>query len=221
MHELWFKQIIFEIDSIREIFKYKTMDERNTLKIVQRLNRVLLILKLVTDQIPILETMTPQDFLAFRDYLSPASGFQSWQFRKIEIKLGLRTHDRLGKSAATLQEMLKKEHRTILFETEEEDSLSFLIQKWLERTPGLEEDNFSFLEHYKSAVYTKIESDKNQIELETDQLRKDNMSTSIKKTMDTFSDIFDVEAFDILHKNGQRKFSHRALIGALMINVYR
>ena len=197
------------------------MDEKDTLKIVQRLNRVLMILKLVTDQIPILETMTAQDFLAFRDYLIPGSGFQSWQFRKIEIKLGLRTNDRLGKSAVTLQEMLKKEHRSILFETEQEESLSFVIQKWLERTPGLEEENFSFLEHYKCAVYRKVELDKNKMEMETNQVVKDQMSASVKKTMDTFDDIFNVEAYTVLYKNGQRKFTHKALIGALMVYVYR
>ena len=197
------------------------MDEKDTLKIVQRLNRVLLILKLVTDQIPILETMTAQDFLSFRDILIPGSGFQSWQFRKIEIKLGLRSNDRLGKSAVTLQEMLKKEHRTFLYETEKEESLSVLIQKWLERTPGLEEENFSFFEHYKSAVYKKIELDKSIIETETNQAAKAQMTASIKKTMDTFDDIFNVKVYNELYESGQRKFTHKALIGALMVYVYR
>lgn len=55
-----------------------------------------MILKLITDQFPILETMTAHEFLAFRDYLAPASGFQSLQFRKLEIKLGLKDKDRIG-----------------------------------------------------------------------------------------------------------------------------
>ena len=54
-----------------------------------RLSRVVMILKLMVDQIHVLETMTPQDFLDFRAYLSHASGFQSLQFRLLENKLGI------------------------------------------------------------------------------------------------------------------------------------
>lgn len=111
-YELWFKQIIYEIDSIRDIFlgsekiqeaALLTMskarrgsadlgmivDERKMLEINKRLSRVVMILKLCVDKIHILETMTPSDFMEFRAYLSHASGFQSLQFRLLENKLGL------------------------------------------------------------------------------------------------------------------------------------
>ncbi|CAG5128212.1 unnamed protein product, partial [Candidula unifasciata] len=80
VYELWFKQIIHEID---------VMDESKTLLILNRLSRVTLILKLMVDQIDILETMTPLDFLEFRLQLSTASGFQSLQFRLLENKMGV------------------------------------------------------------------------------------------------------------------------------------
>ena len=54
-----------------------------------------MILKLMVDQIHVLETMTPQDFLDFRAYLSHASGFQSLQFRLLENKLGVETVSKL------------------------------------------------------------------------------------------------------------------------------
>ena len=60
-----------------------------SIKLKTRLSRVVMILKLMVDQIHVLETMTPQDFLDFRAYLSHASGFQSLQFRLLENKLGI------------------------------------------------------------------------------------------------------------------------------------
>ena len=58
--------------------------------VVHRLNRMVTILRVLVHQIDILETMTPMDFLDFRDMLRPASGFQSWQFKELEAKLGLK-----------------------------------------------------------------------------------------------------------------------------------
>ncbi len=87
--ELWFKQIIWEIDSLREIFGNKVIDETHMFVSINRLQRCAQIWHLLCDQISILETMTPLDFMEFRSYLSPASGFQSLQFRLIENKLGL------------------------------------------------------------------------------------------------------------------------------------
>lgn len=221
MYELWFKQILYEIDSIRTIFKSDTVDEKNTLKIVQRLTRVLMILKLVTDQMPILETMTAQDFLAFRDLLTPASGFQSWQFRQLESKFGLRTRDRLGKSATTLREALRPEDRDKIDQTENEVSLVQLIQNWLERTPGLEEDNYSFFDAYKKAFRNVIQSQNETIRQQTSQRKKEQLIASIKAYEDTFQDIFDVKAYNEAYSAGQRRMTHKSIMGALMIFVYR
>ncbi len=87
--ELWFKQIIWEIDSLCEIFGNQVIDETHMFVCINRLQRCRQIWHLLCDQISILETMTPLDFMAFRSSLSTASGFQSLQFRLIENKLGL------------------------------------------------------------------------------------------------------------------------------------
>ena len=63
--------------------------------IIVRMNRIVAIWKLLVDQIFILETMAPSDFMDFRDYLSPASGFQSLQFRIMENKLGIKQKQRV------------------------------------------------------------------------------------------------------------------------------
>jgi tryptophan 2,3-dioxygenase len=84
-YELWFKQILHEIDAAIVLMK----DDR-TIEAAQALRRVVEIEKLLIAQIHILETMSPVRFLGFRDELNPASGFQSMQFREIEFSSGLK-----------------------------------------------------------------------------------------------------------------------------------
>lgn len=97
--------------------------------------------------------MTPLDFMDFRDYLSSASGFQSMQFRLIENKLGLKSENRvkynqrycsaLGQDDATVK---------VIRDSENEPSLADLVEKWLERTPGLESDGFNFWQKFQDSV---------------------------------------------------------------------
>ena len=91
VYELWFKQINHEVSSVMEMFDNEQLDERNLGVVVGRLDRVLEILRLLIQQINVLETMTPLDFLDFRNLLFPASGFQSYQFRVLEVMLGLKS----------------------------------------------------------------------------------------------------------------------------------
>ncbi|MDX1430185.1 MAG: tryptophan 2,3-dioxygenase family protein, partial [Rhodothermales bacterium] len=94
-YELWFKQIIWELDSLIEIFRRAPVEEKEVGTTVSRLDRIVHIQRVLIQQIDVIETMTPLDFLDFRDVLIPASGFQSAQFRIIENRLGLRPEDRL------------------------------------------------------------------------------------------------------------------------------
>ncbi len=84
-YELWFKQILFELDTVAAAMEQDEVYEASRL-----LQRVLKIEKLLVNQIHILETMTPRDFLRFRSALNPASGFQSIQFREVEFLSGIR-----------------------------------------------------------------------------------------------------------------------------------
>src|SRR5881275_1227038 len=84
-YELWFKQILHEVDAAAS-----AMREGRAPSAARALARVAEIEKLLVAQIHILETMTPINFLGFRDQLNPASGFQSTQFREIEFTSGLK-----------------------------------------------------------------------------------------------------------------------------------
>src|SRR5215510_3127629 len=84
-YELWFKQILHELDAAIELLGQDRLPAAT-----RAMKRVVEIEKLLVDQIHILETMTPINFLSFRDELKPASGFQSMQFREIEFSSGLK-----------------------------------------------------------------------------------------------------------------------------------
>lgn len=143
-YELWFKQILFELDLVRNIFIRNQINDNSDdmSRVVQRLKRIVKILELINQQVSVLETMTALDFLEFRNFLLSASGFQSKQFRLIEAKLGLKMeqrykteyykHSRRGSlSKADLQEVNQ---------AESERTLKGLIIQWLERMPFFEEE---------------------------------------------------------------------------------
>ena len=104
-YELWFKQVLFEVNSVIEIMNKPVVNDNSPemQTVVHRLKRVVTILKVLVQQIDIMETMTPMDFLDFRDMLRPASGFQSYQFKVLEAKLGLKFEHRHGQHYYTSQ----------------------------------------------------------------------------------------------------------------------
>ena len=84
-YELWFKELLFELTSVRD-----RMFDRQVALAVHLLQRVHAVERVMVEQVSVLETMTPQDFLEFRINLSPGSGFQSVQFREVEFVSGLK-----------------------------------------------------------------------------------------------------------------------------------
>lgn len=83
VYELWFKELLHEIDFVKEL-----LGEGDLYRAQHTLKRILTILKVLVGQLDVLETMTPLEFLSFRDRLESASGFQSHQFRALEFELG-------------------------------------------------------------------------------------------------------------------------------------
>jgi tryptophan 2,3-dioxygenase len=141
-YELWFKQLLYEVDSVKDIFRRPALnDDSPELQIiVHRLNRCNVILRLLVEQIGVMETMSPMDFLDFRDMLRPASGFQSWQFKLLEAKLGLKFEQRHGQAHYTSQ--LRAPEVALIKTAESEKTLLELLNGWLERMPFLEDNDF-------------------------------------------------------------------------------
>jgi len=134
-YELWFKQLMHELDSIISIFQNAHVDDSSESMqvVVHRLGRMVEIWKLLVDQVRVLETMTPMDFLDFRDLLTPASGFQSYQFRLLETKLGLKMEQRHAQKY--YQAQLRNEHVDGIEAAEASESLLDLVEIWLSRMP--------------------------------------------------------------------------------------
>jgi tryptophan 2,3-dioxygenase len=91
IYELWFKQLLHELDYIVTLLDGEKVNAAR-----HRLKRVLKILKTLVGQVDVLETMTPAEFSSFRSFLANASGFQSTQFRELEFLLGVKDRIQLG-----------------------------------------------------------------------------------------------------------------------------
>lgn len=220
--ELWFKQILWEIDSLRQIFGNNAIDESHMFVSINRLQRCVQIWRLLCDQIIILETMTPLDFMEFRSYLSPASGFQSLQFRLIENKLGLTEKSRVVYNQISYKNAFPSPHQQAeITSSLEEPTLLMLIEKWLERTPGLEDSNFDFWGRYRRAVAQYIEYLQSNAQEEPNPTARDAALDDVKKTADTFRSFIDEKFHQQLVGRSERRLSHRAMQGALMIMLYR
>lgn len=102
--------------------------------------------------------MTPLDFMDFRCYLRPASGFQSLQFRLLENKLGVRQENRV-KYNQNYTKVFGNDEKAyeMIDKSVKEPSLADLVQRWLERTPGLELEGFNFWGKYQKAVGELLE----------------------------------------------------------------
>ena len=217
-YELWFKQLHHEADSIVDIMRKPSINDNSPelQTVVHRLNRMAVILRVLIHQIDILETMTPMDFLDFRDMLRPASGFQSWQFKLLEAKLGLKFEYRHGKEYYTAQ--LRQEHINLIKKAESEHSFLQLVNDWLERmplapsmSPGGKESNtqtspvhaseniwkgFDFWQAYKAAY-------------------ANSLAEAEKQNMDAFDEVL------VHHKETHYTLSAKANRAALFIMLYR
>lgn len=193
-YELWFKQLLHEINSVRIIMRSPTINDNSPelQTVVHRLSRTVTILKVLVHQVDIMESMTPMDFLDFRDMLRPASGFQSWQFKTIEALLGLRFSQRHGQDYYISQ--LKPEHVELIRKAESEQSLLQLVNRWLERIPFTDEErNWGA---YKT-IYLN------------------SLTDAEKENQQYFDEVFNDE------NTQNRAFSAKACRAALFIMLYR
>ena len=141
--ELWFKLIIRELVALRDLFAAERVPEQSLSSAVRGLRRVALLLHNVSGHFSLMESMTTRDYLAFRDKLSPASGFQSAQLREIEILLGLGANERipLGHESSYLDALRDADGNAtaaserVRKRLEDTPSIKQAIDAWLYRTP--------------------------------------------------------------------------------------
>ena len=211
-YELWFKQILFEIDSIAGIMNQSQINDNSPelQTVVHRLGRIDTILKVAVHQIDILETMTAMDFLDFRDFLRPASGFQSWQFKITEAKLGLRYTERFGQQYYISQ--LRQEHIDQIKSVESQPSLLDLVNDWLERMPFF--DKPEYWSQYKPMF--DVEEGKHPFWSDYSGIYASSLVEGEKQNRKYFEQLFfESDALP------ERRLSARACRAALFIKLYR
>jgi tryptophan 2,3-dioxygenase len=224
VYELWFKQILHDLNAILDTFNQTFVPESELSSVVQKLSRIKKIQGLLIGQFDVLETMTPMDFLEFRDLLIPASGFQSVQFREIEIKLGLTTDGRQHVDREFFLGRLNESDRKKLTDLESAPSLLKLVEGWLERVPFTNMANFNFWDEYQKSIDSILHDDQNIILKNSAHLTeaaKKVQLENLEGTRSTFKSLFDEKAHKELVENKQRTLSQKAILNALFILLYR
>jgi tryptophan 2,3-dioxygenase len=220
-YELWFKQILWELDAVLAAFRSSPVPEEEVGRAVMHCGRIVEIQRVLIQQLDVLETMTPLDFLDFRDVLIPASGIQSVQFRLVENKLGMRRQDRL-QAHAHYTSRFREEDAARVEASEKEPSLFDLVQVWLERTPFLHFGDFDFWQEYRRAVDAMLAGDRASIR-SNPTLTEDERAiqlAGVDATARRFAEVFEPGASEPVAPSG-RHLSRRALQAALLINLYR
>ncbi|NUQ84578.1 MAG: tryptophan 2,3-dioxygenase [Anaerolineales bacterium] len=209
-YELWFKQILFELDLVRNIFIQDRINENtpDMSNVVHKLKRIVKILELLNQQVSVLETMTALDFLEFRNHLLPASGFQSKQFRLIEAKLGLKMEHRHRAEyyKHTRRGGLSESDLKEIEEAEGESTLKELIVKWLERMPYFDEKYWVDYKSSSDANADKFWSDYRSVYL-------GGLSEMERGRLAEFDAVF--------FEKGRGDLSSKAMRAALFITLYR
>jgi len=208
-YELWFKQVLYELDSITDLLsKPEINDNDQTLQVVvHRSKRIIEILRLLVDQINVMETMSSLDFLDFRDLLRPASGFQSIQWKELEAKLGLLYENRHGKQYYVSQ--LRPEDVDHVKDVEKKTNLLDLLNVWLERMPYFEDETI---------WGKKAEGEKEDHPFWSAYRRK--YSESLLDMEKGNMDLFDKILFG-KDQDEKRRLSAKACRSALFIYLYR
>lgn len=140
--ELWFKLAIRELVTIRNLFAQEHVAEQALSEGIRGVRRAALLFHQAAGQFALMETLTTRDYLAFRDKLYPASGFQSAQMREIELLMGLEEEDRIALGHETYLQALRKRDggespasRRVAARMEDRPSIREALDEWLYRTP--------------------------------------------------------------------------------------
>ncbi len=166
VYELWFKLVIKELALARDLFHQNPVPDMDMAKAVRSLKRITAIFEQAVSHFKVVETLTTRDYLAFRDGLIPASGFQSAQIREIEILLGLDDALRVplgpdGSYKAALKSddgSASPALRRVEARLAGGPSLRDVVYAWLARTPVSKEGPDAFLRGILAAHKSETEN---------------------------------------------------------------
>ena len=233
--ELWFKLMLAELRLARNHLASPNLPEEQVPHVVHHLRRVSEILRLATRTFGVMETLTPQDFMNFRDKLTPASGFQSFQMREIELMMGIDWGGRVKYGKVDPLDHIRKlagtsEAGPLAVERIDaalaETSLRDALHRWLFRTPiqgsnsddeGDEEAIEAFLISYANAVQKHHESQRDRL-IESSVGRMDAITAKFAENTRIAREY--LFAHDIEDKS-RRRFVRRYRSALVFIESYR
>lgn len=236
-YELWFKLVIRSIRAARDRLALPRVDEDTIPTAVHHLRRVSSILRVAVHQFEVMETLTPQDFLAFRDKLVPSSGFQSFQMRELEILLGLERHKRVHygdvdplEHIANLAESspagaLAWSH---IQRARDEESVLAVLERWLYRTPiqgstpDLADDAANvdrFLESYLGAMKANMDGTLERLVAALDRTDAGKLRERFDGIEASARAFLNAEDLDVSEE--ERAFAKRVRAAILFIESYR
>jgi len=218
--ELWFKQVLFEMRSVIELLGRDYVPEADINTCTARVQRVNRIMEHLVNQFTLIETMTPGEFMDFRGFLNPASGFQSAQWRILERTLGLQEHKRVLRN---YRDALPDHEQEMLDRETQGPSFFDVVEHWLAKTPFLETDGYAFWDSYRNAVRAMFQHDRDEVVrlAEADGNDATEALAQVDRNEAGFHALFEADAYEALRASGARRMSQRATLGALFIATYR
>jgi tryptophan 2,3-dioxygenase len=229
--ELWMKLCLRELVTVRDLFAGERVPEQALASAVRGLRRMDVIFRKMADHFALMETMTTRDYLAFRDKLSPASGFQSAGLREIEILMGLPDSERipLGHEHSYMQALRNPDgsesqaSRRVEARQKDLPTLHSAIRGWLHRTPiqgsipGAAEDDKkvkAFIEAYAHA-HAEAASAARAI-METEALTKED-AVRLKKRFE--DEIAQTRAFLLAEEQPEAERAHASRVRAALVFI--
>jgi tryptophan 2,3-dioxygenase len=191
--ELWFKLALRELVSVRNLFAAKHVAEQSLASAVRGLRRAVLLFKQVATHFELMETLTTRDYLAFRDKLYPASGFQSAQLREIEILMGLDASERIPLGHEDYLRALQHTDgsespasRRVRARLADRPSLRDALHEWLYRTPihGSMPDDAADEQNIQAAVDAFLRAHVDEIEKTRVQAIADALTDHDRERLD-------------------------------------
>ena len=176
---------------------------------LERVNKIQMVLN---QQITVLETLTPADFLTFRDLLTPASGNQSYQFRMIEIRLGL--HAEPDISTAEFFKQLPEVDQAKLLQTKQLTSLYQAIEAWLTL---YEKDAREYLTRYKHDVETKLTDRQEKLNRQPKNHIIDIQLEQFKTMRIACAEVLDETSYEKKREHGSCRLTYPSFLSALYL----
>ncbi|MGX2042187.1 tryptophan 2,3-dioxygenase family protein [Methylocaldum sp. MU1018] len=218
VRELWFKEILHELKSVLELFSSLPLEGQKIGLIATRLGRLIAIQKSVNRQAEVLETISPLDFLDFRDDLFSGSLFRSRQFREIELRLGL-----AARVPPESFNRFRPEEGEALRKAAEEKSLFEAVDDWLAGMPFRSAEASEFWPSYRLIVHDMLQKDYRWVQSSRrlSGWERQGRLAKLENARYRFDALFKPEEYELLRDEGLFQFRQTAVLAALFFLLYR